>query len=278
MIRIMLCTYNGAEYIKEQIDSIISNTYPDWELYVFDDVSTDDTVSILNEYVERYRDRIHIVNNEINKGPQFNFLCAIQYMSAILEREDQIMLCDQDDIWFEDKISKTYSKMNEMMSEYGNSIPLLVSGDVKVIDKNKKIISESYQRSNRYKHDHMDLAHHLMENHIQGSTIMINKSLADMLYRIHGDSYTAETIGFGQRVVSKILHLADIRECVFKFSDEVKEFLSIYIEKLSDKDVMLLGEFASLKDMSFLQKRETIIRYHMWKSGLLRNIGLIMVI
>ena len=53
-VSIVICTYNGAKYIREQLDSIVNQTYPIFELIIQDDSSTDETISICREYAEKY--------------------------------------------------------------------------------------------------------------------------------------------------------------------------------------------------------------------------------
>ena len=55
MLNILISTYNGANFIEEQLDSIFSQTYQDFHVYVRDDGSTDNTVTIISEYVEKHR-------------------------------------------------------------------------------------------------------------------------------------------------------------------------------------------------------------------------------
>ena len=97
---------------------------------------------------------------------------------------DFIMLCDQDDVWNADKISKTMHDMREQIVLYGNTIPLLVCTDVSVVDSKMNIIHESFRKMNHYNISHLDFAHLLMENKVQGCTIMINKGMALMLDKL----------------------------------------------------------------------------------------------
>ena len=64
MIDILMATYNGEKYLREQIDSILNQTYKDWRLLVRDDGSTDRTVAIINEYVSRYKDKIILIEEK----------------------------------------------------------------------------------------------------------------------------------------------------------------------------------------------------------------------
>jgi glycosyltransferase involved in cell wall biosynthesis len=98
LVSIALCTYNGATYLKEQLDTLINQTYPDLEIIVVDDCSEDNTIEILREYSNRYsRIRLHI--NDENLGYTRNFEKAIGLCNG-----EYIALCDQDDNWDENKI------------------------------------------------------------------------------------------------------------------------------------------------------------------------------
>jgi len=69
MIAILLSTYNGELYLREQIESFFTQTNQDWQLFVRDDGSKDNTIEILIEYALKYPKKIHIVNDiEYNIG------------------------------------------------------------------------------------------------------------------------------------------------------------------------------------------------------------------
>ena len=77
-VSVVMCTYNGAQYIREQLDSIINQTYPIFEIIIQDDCSTDDTVDIIREYAETHSN-IRLFQNEKSLGinvrnkPEFLF-------------------------------------------------------------------------------------------------------------------------------------------------------------------------------------------------------------
>lgn len=71
VVAVLMSTYNGSKFLKQQIESIRNQTYSNWELYIRDDDSTDNTLEILKNY-ELIDKRIHLVNtidNNVNLGP-----------------------------------------------------------------------------------------------------------------------------------------------------------------------------------------------------------------
>jgi glycosyltransferase involved in cell wall biosynthesis len=93
LVSIVMCTYNGAEYIREQLDSIIHQTYQHLEIVIVDDNSADTTPQIIEEYKQR-DSRINFYQNKERLGYNKNFEKAIGLASA-----GYIAISDQDDIW-----------------------------------------------------------------------------------------------------------------------------------------------------------------------------------
>ena len=60
-IAILMATYNGERYLKEQINSLLAQTYQDWHLYVHDDGSADNTVTIVKDYAKHYPDKVTLL-------------------------------------------------------------------------------------------------------------------------------------------------------------------------------------------------------------------------
>lgn len=99
-VSVVMATYNGEKYIREQLDSILAQTYPIHELIIQDDCSTDSTPAICKEYESKYSN-VHFFQNEHNLGFNKNFQTA-----AMRATGDFVALSDQDDIWFPQKIEK----------------------------------------------------------------------------------------------------------------------------------------------------------------------------
>lgn len=101
MISVVMTTYNGQKFIREQIESILCQSMHVDEIVICDDCSTDNTVEILKEYPVR------LFVNKTNLGFKRNFKQAMEFCKG-----DYIFLCDQDDIWEKDKVEKLIEVMN----------------------------------------------------------------------------------------------------------------------------------------------------------------------
>ncbi len=127
MVDILMAAYNGEKYISEQIDSILSQSYTNWRLYINDDCSTDRTAEIAKAYAEKYPDKIIFTKNSVNSGNAGNnFFNMIKKSSANI-----IMTCDQDDIWLKDKVKRAVEILENKKE------PVLLHTDLTVIDENK---------------------------------------------------------------------------------------------------------------------------------------------
>lgn len=99
-VSVVMATYNGARFIREQLDSILGQIYPIKEIIIQDDGSNDGTIDIIQEYISRYP-IIHLYQNQNNLGFNMNFITAFRRVTT-----DLVCIADQDDIWFKDKILK----------------------------------------------------------------------------------------------------------------------------------------------------------------------------
>ena len=98
MIDILLSTYNGEKYLSEQLDSLFSQAYNDFRIIGRDDGSSDKTKDILLEYKNKFNNKLDVYF-ENNVGPKNSFLELIKK-----SKNDYVMFCDQDDIWFDNKL------------------------------------------------------------------------------------------------------------------------------------------------------------------------------
>ena len=108
MISVALCTYNGARYIRQQIESIHTQTMPVDEIVVCDDGSTDMTLNIIEQIKATTSIPIHIHRNKMALGTVNNFQQAVNFCQG-----DIIFLSDQDDIWMPEKVKTIVSYFSE---------------------------------------------------------------------------------------------------------------------------------------------------------------------
>ncbi len=113
-VAVLLSAYNGEQYIKEQLDSILEQTYPDIEVYVRDDGSKDNTLEVLKLYEET--GKIHL-----ECGQNVGFVKSFEWLIANSGKADYYAFSDQDDVWFPDKVERAVKKMEKESSD----IPIL---------------------------------------------------------------------------------------------------------------------------------------------------------
>ena len=112
--KVIICmsTYNGEKYVKEQIESLLNQTYKNLEIYVRDDGSKDNTINILEEYEKN--NKIHFIKGN-NVGVVKSFY---ECLKEAYDNAEYFAYCDQDDKWHEDKIERSISKLKKENLKY----------------------------------------------------------------------------------------------------------------------------------------------------------------
>lgn len=116
-IAILVCTYNGSRFLKEQLDSLIAQSHQNWTIYVSDDGSTDGTLVILKDYQLRLGQERLVILHGPQQGFAKNFMSLVKNPTVIA---DYFCFSDQDDIWFENKLTRSLV----LLAEAGN-VPAL---------------------------------------------------------------------------------------------------------------------------------------------------------
>lgn len=139
-ILIMMATYNGEEFLREQLDSILCQTISTWELLIRDDNSNDQTRAIIKEYEEKDR-RIKLIENISEyHGAYYNFWGLLNDVRQNENPFDFYMFADQDDIWDVDKLERLISYYYRKVK---TEEPVLIYADMRIIDANGKVIANS---------------------------------------------------------------------------------------------------------------------------------------
>ena len=176
-IQVLLATYNGQHFLREQIDSILSQTLPSVSILARDDGSTDNTPQILEDYARRLPGRLCIVPTEAPTGSaRDNFLALLQAAEA-----PYVAFADQDDVWVPQKLELEMQAMRSLEQRYGASTPLLVFSDLEVVDDALRPLAPSFWRHRSLDPRNIDrLGRLLMENVVTGCTALLNAPLASL--------------------------------------------------------------------------------------------------
>lgn len=305
-IAILFSTYNGANFLAQQLDSLFAQSHASFEVFVRDDGSQDDTLEILRNC------DVKLLPSTINLGSKDSFATLLNYAKTDSGAE-YFMFCDQDDVWFAEKIEKTLAKMRSMEKLYGD-IPLLVHTDLEVVDEDLNTIASSMWKYEYILPEKNSINRLLIQNTVTGCTVMINRALAKkclsipdgaimhdwwialvasqfgrigylaeptIKYRQHGHN----SIGAKSFKVNPVRDfLGLIKSLIFRDRsylshlqvnvEQAKSFLSVFEDELDDKTKRLLNDFISLNEQSFWKRRLTLLKHKLLKQGWLRNIAL----
>lgn len=180
-IAILLATYNGALYIREQIDSLLSQTFTDWHLYIHDDGSTDDTIAIIKALISKHPQKMTLLEYPSQGGACRNFLSLLEAVEA-----PYYMFCDQDDVWVPTKIETTYARMKTLEQQQPD-IPLLVHSDLTLTDACLNVIDDSFVRNQRIKMAAIKtFEDYAATNTVTGCTTLFNQQAKACIRRPYG--------------------------------------------------------------------------------------------
>lgn len=156
-LSVCIATYNGEEYIKEQLESILMQIDTLDEIIISDDSSSDNTLNIIKSINDK---RIKIYPNNKFHSPIFNFENALKKANG-----DYIFLCDQDDVWLPNKV--------KIMKSYLKNYDMVVS-DCIIVDKNLNQISESFYKKFPPQKGFLQ---NLIKNHYLGCCMAFKKEI-----------------------------------------------------------------------------------------------------
>ena len=170
-VTILMSTYNGENFLAEQIESIQQQTYTDWTLLIRDDGSKDKTREIIKRFALE-DDRITFINPDRteNLGVIKSFFTLLKYQES-----DYYLFSDQDDTWLPEKLSLQLEEANH----YPSDKPLLVYTDLKVVNQDLEVLHESMIRT-QSDHANTKLVQEMTENTVTGGVSLINHALAEL--------------------------------------------------------------------------------------------------
>lgn len=291
-IEVLMAVYNGSAYIREQIDSILNQTYENWHLTISDDGSTDGTDLIADEYAAKYPEQITRVYSGVRFGnarDHFMWLsenCTSRYM----------LYSDQDDVFNPEKMSRLMDAMQNAERQWGRDLPILVFSDQTVVDEKLNVIEPSLMRCQKQAFDSFDYHALLIQNVVTGGAMMVNRPLCSLavqcrsreriimhdwwmaataarfgkiiyldeplsLYRQHGgNSVGAKRVGSAGYIAGMMGNLRGVREMILRKKSQAGVFEETYTALLTAEDRQFLNRMKQSRSgiRFYLKNREYI--------------------
>ena len=166
LVSIITPVYNGAEFLDRSIKSVLAQTYANWELLLIDDGSVDNSIQVIQNYIDD--DRIKLIKNKINSGIPLTRNKGIEQAEG-----EYIALLDQDDEWFPEKLEKQIDQFKKLDKSFGlvySNIEVRYD-DGKFSNKKREIQPELEKEKN--------LKLMLLRNLISSPTVLIRKEVLD---------------------------------------------------------------------------------------------------
>ncbi len=295
-VEIVMTTYNAAEFLREQLESIVGQQYSHWTLLISDDGSTDGTMDIIRDYQDQHTGQIV---NVTPTEPFHNVSRNVEYLLG-QTTTPYVMIADHDDVWLSQKVGLT---MDAMIKAEGDcpQRPCLVHTDLEVVDAGLMQMDPSYWHYSHLKPTQR-LPQLLFQNVVTGCTMMMNRSLLErampfpseifmydwwmalvaaafgslvpvpqptIRYRQHG----ANMVGAQKVQLQPAQHRISalwttwhvLQQTMVRRLDrtqrQAEAFLDQYAPQLDDPTIRMLNEYVGLRPHSFVQRRRIGMHY-----------------
>ena len=172
-IAVLLASYNGVKYIKEQVDSILNQKEVDVTIFISDDLSTDKTIEYLQDIYKDFKNIVYLPSGLKFGGAGKNFFRLIKDVD--LSSFDFISFVDQDDIWYEDKLIRAIKMIEDKQIDAYSSNVLAFWEDGKEMIINKSSSQARYD--------------YLFEAAGPGCTYVLKKDLAIFLQKFISENW-----------------------------------------------------------------------------------------
>jgi rhamnosyltransferase len=260
-VAVIMSTYNGEKFVKEQLDSILNQTYKNIEIVIRDDGSKDSTVEIIKEYKKKYN------NITLYEGENLGFIKSFFELLKLAEA-DYYSYADQDDIWIENKIELAVNSLNSL----DDTKPNMAFGNSDYYDENMKFIGNG-EKNKKY-----SFLSSLFSCVTQGMTMTVNKVTRDMIientpktcffhdwwtyilcvslgnvaydnvttvkYRRRKENATSEGQGYFRLLVWRFKHLI-FGDGMSNIKQQMINFKDYYYYELSDENKKILDLFSA---------------------------------
>lgn len=295
-VAVLMCTMQGQRFLAEQLNSIATQSHPNWEIWASDDGSDDHTHSILEHYQEHWgADRL-----SIHAGPAVGSTANFLSLTCRADIDTEFFAyADQDDIWESDKLERAV----KWLQTVPRHIPALYGSRTQLVDERNQYMGYSplFNRSPSFENA-------LVQNVAGGNTMVFNRAARDLLrragdqiqvvahdwwaymvitgcggrvhydpyptvrYRQHGDNQVGANVSWGARLVRlRLLLKGRFR----KWTDENIRALESIRPLLTSSNQEILDEFERSRNGSMPSRLVGILGSGVYRQTVLGNLGLI---
>jgi len=158
-LAVLLSTYNGSQYLEEQLNSLLLQDYQGFDIIIRDDGSSDGTIDLLKKYSE--------MGIKVTYGNNIGYVKSFfRLLKDNIKKYDYFAFCDQDDYWYKNKISKAIGALKREK----NDTPVLYFSSYEIVDENLNLIGYPY------KPKLLSFVNALVENVVPGCSCVFNKA------------------------------------------------------------------------------------------------------
>ena len=288
-VEILMTTYNGQEFVAQQIESILAQTFTDFTLVISDDHSTDETFDILESYQKSHPGKIRV------QQPVHRYGNARDHFFALLKesKADYMFFCDQDDVWLPSKIEILAGHL-----ESGSDIQVAACGSLLVDDNLNSLhaLSDSLMKYQKQNPEIKGFRQLLFRNVVTGGAMAFNRALANKslectdlsgtnmhdywlalvcskfgrciyldkstsYYRQHSNnSVGAHHVGSLSHIMNKLTHLGSVKNEYAKTKRQAQIFLDTYSNELDKEEKDFLVSYSKPRSgaLFYIRNREYI--------------------
>lgn len=296
LVQILLSTWNGEAWLAELLASLNRQSFSDWELLVRDDGSQDQTIKIILEWQREYPYHLaKFITDGEHLGSTQSFSKLVEYSTA-----PYLMFCDQDDIWFPEKLEFSLAALQKLENEVGFCTPILVHTDMAVVNEAKELSAISFWALRSFNVKQSKQAY-LLTNVVSGCASIFNRAAAEKAFPVpyhamqHDRWLALVCAWFGQiyalpqpllfyrqhannQVGAELQSIpsTEIASRVEAWSQQAEVFLQRYGEELTPADYRLVAGLAGLQYLKGWERRRHILQHRLFKQGILANIALLL--
>lgn len=278
-VDILIATFNGANYLRQQLYSILAQDYANWRVLLHDDGSSDDTVNIIQEFCHKDKRFEYIDDGLTFKSPEKNFMHLLR-----MSTNEYICFCDQDDIWIENKLSvlidnftrtnipKALVSTGYIFSSNDNQILGLLNYQIRALSEllfinggihgSRCMINAAMREQMISYSGHLNMHDHLMAQIACSFGEVSYIDIPLFFYRQHSSNVT------GNIIVNPFSRIFEAFRCLstkFLVSREIYDcnltFARNFSSELSESDQEVLNAYLSYPQLNRFKRIQTLLRY-----------------